>query len=874
MRSTRAFCVILAVLVIIAITPLTALGLVNEYGMTFSGQAKCLECHDGKYADTVHGRFAKVGLVPGTPSGWTAFKAAGDPPVVGSASPGNGNAWFSSGGTYSLNLPWITLGDYAGGSGTEYIYFNGNTTGNKNNPWNLLEGLGADPSTGAYDVAAEAPTTGLYDVTYSCQRCHMLGTTYATANSTATAAVPNPCVSVAATYTTAQQWARSENTTVGEFNTSATVAQAGMSIQCEACHGTGFKSSSNTTKHWNSGTQLSNRVPTGTVAPSGLLPGTTISTLGDSEVCGQCHGSYTNVAGTLGIYGYTPNLKLRNFVDINGSSGGASYTYTPTEAEFLASPTKYWLFPNGDNAKGSHFYYNEWAASGHAFRGALGPSGPDVLPGGSHGHYNAKTSGLDCATCHTGEGYLKSKDYQNTDPMTDPWKNFTPTTATVGFMGQECVTCHDAHPASAEGAGNIRAGDPAGVRSNYGTSNSNATVCEDCHNWQFETQQSAGNATAIPAYKPQALVSSRGGPSHPQRETLHGRVMLEVPQAAEFMPNVVCQDCHMVKTNKSANRISHGMHIMLPGKAKLWNTAAGAAYVGEDSCSKCHPGETRDELQADIDKWQSDAAAAANDASTAIQAAVNRADAEFSLTDTTKPGYILAGRATWNFKAFGSDGSNGAHNPPYEIAGLQAATKMAKSVGGSFDNLYDTPQVMFGSVALISAHVSNGDDTNASGASVTLESLVNGVWTQQGSAITVPDNGNVAFTLVPGGTSSYRLRWHRCSDSAADLLSSVMNIQVLSTTTLSANRASMSYGSYVALSGSVFPNASGQKCTLQGKLGSGAWRNVYTCTLSSSSTYSRSVKPTARGTWYYRAVYSGGSAITGSTSPAKKVVVR
>ena len=61
---------------------------------------------------------------------------------------------------------------------------------------------------------------------------------------------------------------------------------------------------------------------------------------------------------------------MRDFVDINGVSGGQSYTKIPTEAEFLAEPTAYWMFPNGSNAKGGHYYYDEWAASGHSYRGA------------------------------------------------------------------------------------------------------------------------------------------------------------------------------------------------------------------------------------------------------------------------------------------------------------------------------------------------------------------------------------------------------------------------------------------------------------------------------------------------------------------------
>jgi formate-dependent nitrite reductase cytochrome c552 subunit len=734
--------------------PSVALGrLVNEYGMSFAGQDKCLECHDGAYGQTVHGRFAKTGLVPAAPSGWTDFQAAGNPPVVG----GTNGALFNGGGTYPIGGTWITLGDYAGGAATEYIFWKGGVA-LPTMPWNLVEGLTAEPG-GGYDVGAEAPTKGLYDVTYSCQRCHQLGTTTKTANSTDTAAVPNPTVSIPATYTTAAQWARDEGKTAADFNSDPTVSYPGMSIQCEACHGTGFKSSTNTTKHWGSGTQLSHRVPAGTVASGGVLPITTVSTLGQSQVCGQCHGSYTTVAGTLGIYGYTPNLPLRDFVDINGVSGGASYTYTPTEAEFMAAPTKYFLFPNGSNAKGSHYYYNEWATSGHAYRGALGTTGsPDVLPGGTHGHYNAKTSDLLCARCHTGEGYLTSKS----DPL---FKNFTPTNANTGFMGQECIACHDSHPSSSFGASNIRSADATGVRSNAGLSSANSSMCEDCHNWELEVMGETAE------YKPLVTLATRGGPSHPQREMLHGKVMLEIPVAGEFMPGAKCQDCHMPKTNKSANRFSHGMHIMKPGKAELWNTAAGASYLGEDSCSGCHPGETRSQLQANLDKWQGDTNAALTAAGNAITAAQTRA--EYSLTDASKPGYVLVGRAYWNYKAVGSDASVGAHNPVYVVAGLEAAKRMALSVSGSFNGMGASVSILPGNLGFVSGQVLNGDGTGAAGAALTLLDGVNQAGTTVADA-----NGNFSFMVAPSSTTAYRVKWARSSQTITDLYSGYQTITV------------------------------------------------------------------------------------------------
>ena len=296
--------------------------------------------------------------------------------------------------------------------------------------------------------------------------------------------------------------------------TDPSVSTPGLGIQCEQCHGTGQADDVN--GHTNTGVVISGD----------------LAVLGQSQVCGQCHGSYTNVPGTLGIYGYTTNLQMRTFVDVNGVSGGQSYTKIPTEAEFMASPAAYWMFPNGDNAKGGHYYYDEWAASAHSYRAALTKAtDPDAMAFQASGKgiysnnlFGTNTVAAGCYKCHTGEGYLQTKG----DPIA---QGFTPAADTVGKMGQECVTCHNGHPDGVGAANVVRDPDKAGVRSAKGLSVDNASICEDCHNWQMEVLGTTPN----PA--PMADLSAHGGASHPQRETLHARsVMLDVAGGSEFMP--------------------------------------------------------------------------------------------------------------------------------------------------------------------------------------------------------------------------------------------------------------------------------------------------------------------------------------------------
>ena len=739
---------ILLVVALIGMLLLPALAsatLVNEYGMHFAGQTACVDCHQHfgatnplRVGPALHGRFATAGVTPPIPEKWTAFQGSGAVPAIA----GTGQTDWTQGGSYSLGLHWVTLGDANGNSGTEYIYFKGATDPTVM-PWNLVEGLSWTPENGGeWMVAAEDPSTGLYDATYSCQRCHMLGTT----NKGAGKVVPNPAATTSPSASTAVQWARDESKSVNDFMTDASVSVPGLGIQCEQCHGTGQADAVN--GHTNTGVDVSGD----------------LAVLGQSQVCGQCHGSYTNVAGTLGIYGYTTNLAMRTFVDVNGVSGTQSYTKIPTQDEFALDPTGYWMYPNGSNAKGNHYYYDEWSASAHSYRAALTKTSLDAMTfqAAGNGHYSNNfdpTFSNGCYKCHTGEGYLYTKG----DPIA---KDLTPSADTVGKMGQECVTCHNGHPSAVGASDVVRAPDKAGQRSAMGLTVDNASICEDCHNWQMEVQGTTPN----PA--PMADLSAHGGASHPQRETLHARsVMYDVADGSEYMAGAKCENCHMPKTNKAETRISHGMKPMLPGDAEKWQGQAGYA-AGQDSCSGCHPSRTRDQLQASIDTWQGNAKAEADAVAAAITAAKTRKG--FSATVTTNPGYVLVGRATWNYKAYENDASGSVHNPTYIMAGLHKAEQMAKSVGGRFMHAAAKTPVKKNSNAHVAGRIVNGDNSAATAAKVVL---------MRGSTVlgtTLSDaTGNFAFTFKVTKTyKNYKVKWVRSGSSLTDLKSANITITV------------------------------------------------------------------------------------------------
>jgi len=580
---------------------------------------------------------------------------------------------------------------------------------------------------------------------YTCGGCHHLGWTTkgqkpATGKFAATAAVA-----------TANAWVSDPSSALP----SPEKYQAGSSIQCEICHGTG-----------EAGAAVDNHKG----ALSGYVKRLPKGQLLDSQICGQCHGRPKG-GNTLG---YTPDQNLLGYVTHWG------FDDIPTEATWNnginAATGKAWtFFPNGQNRGLKHSYYSEWILSAHSYRGAYFDTttyelmdDPRVTPFQEviGGHYSPKADfAADyCANCHTGEGYAKRK---NMGIMGD----VALSPDTIGFMGTECVNCHIPHGADSENGMGLREPDAeptlAGIEM--------TSLCEDCHNWELEmegeehviTEPRPVDAGGVPARD----LTLRGGYQHPTREIYNGVALFEVPEAGKFMPNVVCEDCHMPATrsdfpaktglerheDRSWKRYSHRMFIMEPGKAEEW----GLAPWG-DSCSPCHPGQTQTELQEHLEGWLADTADAYDTAAAAYGDAWTTADGAGATEAPDSAAFqTLMGRAYFNIRAYLGDGSMGAHNPEYIATGLEVATKMAKSVNGEF--AFVSGGSAFAGAEYIVGTVVNGDGTGAAGAEIVID--IDGVPT----SVTSDANGN--FSLVyPSGSSIGSIAWKRCSDTDADLL--------------------------------------------------------------------------------------------------------
>lgn len=827
---------LIAAIAVIAMAAAPALAygatLTNDFGLAFAGQAKCIECHSfTEYGDTYHGVFARAGLIPAAPTGWTNFRAAGDPAVVAGTAP----IMFTGGGSYAVSLQWITLGAFKTGL-TEYIFFRPGADPTGKSWWNLVEGMTAEPGEGY--LLSEA-TTGLYDVKYGCGGCHMLGYQDAAAAGTIN---PNTHFTSQATSVTPSAWAMMPGADKNLFASWV----PGLGIACENCHGTGVAAASSAGGHWNSGVKI--------VGSSSIGKANSII---DSQVCGQCHGAGGKKVAALSraTIGYTPDQPLGNWLDLYtvSKNGIKDFVTIPTEASFTANPSFYKYYPNGINYNlGSHMYYTEWATTGHSYRGQYTSASPDALAyqkGGS-GHFNAKTSASGCSKCHTGEGYLIRKGAAIAAGAVN-------STSTVGFAGQECVTCHTGHP-GAEGI-------PGGQEVLRAPEPGNNSLCEDCHNWQSEMM----GTTVVPVATGKAV-------SHPTREVYNGRGMFEIPAMGTFMPGVKCEECHAVMANRSANRPAHAFKIMLPGDAERWSKLSGVV-VGQDSCTVCHV-ESREDLQASIDTWKADAAAVSAQLTTAITAAKLRS--EFTTTGGT---YLVA--VGWTNQYFYTgEGSMGAHNPPYIQTGLKKGLQLAKSVGGSFATVSaPSAPVAPSTLNAVAGKIVNGDGSGAAGGALSL--LVGG----SPVGTTVSDaSGNFAFSVAPAATTSYVVRWERSSNAATHLLSDAKTITVAvvkipTTITVRTSRTSAFIGQVFVLSGLVTPSPDmiGRNMHADVKKPNRAYwtyssaRTIYSNAGVASWWYRYTlVSGMVRGTYQFKAVYDGDATYAPSQSPIVSVLVR
>jgi type VII secretion-associated serine protease mycosin len=143
-------------------------------------------------------------------------------------------------------------------------------------------------------------------------------------------------------------------------------------------------------------------------------------------------------------------------------------------------------------------------------------------------------------------------------------------------------------------------------------------------------------------------------------------------------------------------------------------------------------------------------------------------------------------------------------------------------------------------------------------------------WVLAGTA-TSGDTGAVA--LVHKSSFGLTYRWQYAgSTSVVGTTSGTVVVNVLPAITSTMSPTSIKLGASAKLTGTVQPGHAGTKVTLQRLVGT-SWSNVTTATLSSTSGYTFTIKPTAKGTSTYRVRFPGDTDHTAAAGPNRTLTV-
>ncbi|MFM6850550.1 MAG: hypothetical protein ACKOVB_15770, partial [Terrabacter sp.] len=201
----------------------------------------------------------------------------------------------------------------------------------------------------------------------------------------------------------------------------------------------------------------------------------------------------------------------------------------------------------------------------------------------------------------------------------------------------------------------------------------------------------------------------------------------------------------------------------------------------------------------------------------------------------------LANGTTYSFRVWARDSAQ-HFSTPATVTLVGTATTIASS----------TTAVTYGGSVSLSSKVTRSG-TPIAGVPVQLLARKAGTsnWVLVATR-TTSSTGIVSVAHKP--TASLDYLWvYRGSSTLMGSPSPARRVGVRMAITSNLSRTSVPLGGTFALSGSVAPSHAGQTIYLERYVGSGRWTTVTTRRLSTSSTYSFSVKPTFRATQTYRA---------------------
>jgi hypothetical protein len=184
-----------------------------------------------------------------------------------------------------------------------------------------------------------------------------------------------------------------------------------------------------------------------------------------------------------------------------------------------------------------------------------------------------------------------------------------------------------------------------------------------------------------------------------------------------------------------------------------------------------------------------------------------------------------------------------------------------------------TSALTYGRSVTLSAKLTNAGTTVAlPGRPVRLYLRKHGTttWTYLTTAVT-SSTGTATYSHRPAWNVDYMWRYDgKASERASATGTRTVSVAVAISATMS--KSSMPLDSSATLYGSVAPGHPGQYVYVQ-RYYSSAWHNVVRLALSSTSTWRYTVKPSSRGTYYYRVYKTADADHTAGASPTRTVKV-
>jgi hypothetical protein len=633
-----------------------------------------------------------------------------------------------------------------------------------------------------------------------------------------------------------------------------------------------------------------------------IANGSPKSNLANADVCGQCHSRYSATVDTYPDHADEP-LTLQYTLGDFSPLGTIANGWVPepiTDYLNVASPEAPQQMVFYEDAEGDFFkdadgdiigwnarahaegaqQYNEWSMKG--------------ADGTLEGHADALDNLITrmggrlpfltgCLECH-------SADYRLAEEAGDP----TPTIKEAKY-GITCQVCHDPHavtPDDEETLWNV--GTDVEPR-NAQLRAPRAELCVECHNGELD------GAVATPGT----------AVHHPMKEMMDGTGGIGVPQGTPSVHKGKCVDCHMVPTawtrEGAANGANHTFAIVEPDVAAeavstaTINVNGVRAYqsMPYSSCSECHGRSTdpyatylsgtfenrqhqmKDVWDPEITGELSAAATRMGYATTAqAVAAINKkAQADWNASE-------LAFQSAYTNQTYiESEGSWGIHNWEYAKSIALKAIEQAKSVKTTLTDItidqspapYTTPlTTTYGQSVVISGKVVGGTPDTLLGGSVVLWAKpASGTrFTPVASMYLRGDNVDTySFSAMPSELTTYKVQFAGNASYEAFVSAATVDVQVKWKLTIKSSLSKPKLNAKVTFSGTVGPAMAGTVTIEKAKAG-GAYKKVTTATVDAAGNYSKQVKMTSKGTWYFHITFPADATHLTNKSAYVKVVVK